>query len=340
MSIEKINPAYTLNSKADGDTLEHGEWNEISEAVATAHDKINDIIDDINVSVADETESGGDPKVGVSIASGVQEVGSPKVIELTKKSKGVNISIVSDNNINIEPREAHGTGSEKNDNNGNMKGGNISLKPGDDIELCSHHRGSDKSDEVNVKVIDGNDNPVKLQVNLSEITLTTKDKQGQDSDVLDLNVNRGKNQKGYLKVRAQAIDLRCEDHGGVALQPKGYDGQSHMNKIKFEHGGGDGLEFGTFNTEKSSLYTNEYRFKKNGILKLATRAMLDNTPESGDGNGKYDGIDETTHYSYQKQADDFYDIVDRNDPTCTWEDLIALAAWAKANNFGPWSQQS
>jgi hypothetical protein len=44
-----------------------------------------------------------------------------------------------------------------------------------------------------------------------------------------------------------------------------------MNKIKFEHGGGDGLEFGTFNTEKSSLYTDEYRFKRDGIWKMATR---------------------------------------------------------------------
>jgi hypothetical protein len=44
-----------------------------------------------------------------------------------------------------------------------------------------------------------------------------------------------------------------------------------MNKIKFEHGGGDGLEFGTFNTEKTSIYTDEYRFKKNGIWKMATR---------------------------------------------------------------------
>jgi hypothetical protein len=44
-----------------------------------------------------------------------------------------------------------------------------------------------------------------------------------------------------------------------------------MNKIKFEHGGGDGLEFGTFNTEKSSLFTGEYRFNKDGIWKMATR---------------------------------------------------------------------
>jgi hypothetical protein len=44
-----------------------------------------------------------------------------------------------------------------------------------------------------------------------------------------------------------------------------------MNKIKFEHGGGDGLEFGTFNTEKTSIFTKEYRFNKDGLWKMATR---------------------------------------------------------------------
>jgi len=57
-----------------------------------------------------------------------------------------------------------------------------------------------------------------------------------------------------------------------------------MNKIKFEHGGGDGLEFGTFNTEKSSLYTDEYRFKKDGIWKMATRETEANTKPVYDDN--------------------------------------------------------
>ena len=60
-------------------------------------------------------------------------------------------------------------------------------------------------------------------------------------------------QYGYLKLRANAIDLRCEDHGGIAIQPKGYDGDGNMNKIKFEHGGGDGLEFGTFKNISSFI---------------------------------------------------------------------------------------
>lgn len=246
-----------------------------------------------NVTISNDTVT--DPSAGVSIATGVSQVGTAKVIELTKKKNGVNTTIVSGNNINLEPRESVDS----------TKGGNISFKPGDDIEFCSHHRLTDNQDEVSVKVIDGDDNPVKLQVNAASMTLTTKDKTGNDANVFDINVNSGKNTKGYLKVRAQAIDLRCEDHGGIALQPKGTDNQSHMNKIKFEHGGGDGLEFGTFNAEKTSIFTDEYRFNREGVWKMATR-----TKQVSD---KYDNVDETTHYKYVKTADDFYDNIDVTD---------------------------
>lgn len=225
----------------------------------------------------------------------------------------------------------------------------IQLKPGDDIMLYGDHRGEGKTGEVSIKVMDGtgaDDVPAKLQMNMSEITLTTKDKAGADADVLDINVNKAKNTKGYLKVRAQAIDLRCEDHGGIALQPKGEDSDHHMNKIKFEHGGGDGLEFGTFNTEKTSLFTKEYRFNKDGKVLLATR-----TTQASD---KADANDPTTAYKYVKQADDFYDVIyegesgsefynydptDTADTSVTWGDIVEFIAWAKANNEGPWASQ-
>jgi len=181
------------------------------------------------------------------------------------------------------------------------------------------------------------------------MTLTTKDKTGNDANVFDVNINSGKNTKGYLKVRAQAIDLRCEAHGGIALQPKGDDGSGHMNKIKFEHGGGDGLEFGTFNTEKTSLYTKEYRFNKDGKILLATRTPVARVTDGTD--SKYDANDPTTHYTYTKQADDFYDVIyegesgsemynydptDLADTSVTWGDLVKLVAYMKANNQGPW----
>lgn len=300
-------------TKNTGDQLSAEEWNELTGYT-------NDIVDAVNaigptptpsgdsaIVVTNDTQTGGDPAAGVSVISGVDQIGTAKVIELTKKKKGVNTTIVSNNNINIEPRESVDT----------TKGGNISFKPGDDIEFCSHHRLADNHNEVSVKVIDGDDNPVKLQLNAAEVTLTTKDKLGDNANVMDINVNSGKDTKGYLKVRAQAIDLRCEEHGGIAIQPKGEDSEHHMNKIKFEHGGGDGLEFGTFNTEKTSIFTDEYRFNREGVWKMATRSK-----EVSD---KYDVSDETTHYKYVKQSDDFYDIVSQDDEQCTTKDIIKTA---------------
>lgn len=308
---------YTYSAKQTGDTLSASEWNALGQDVDALVTAVNNgTIGGSNsgsgnsgssvVAVA-EVSGATDPTVNVSVASGVGTIGSPNVIQLTKKKKGVNTTVVSGNNINLEPRESVGE----------TKGGNISFKPGDDIEFCSHHRLSGNQDEVSVKVIDGDDIPVKLQLNAAEMTLTTKDKTGNDANVFDINVNSGKNTKGYLKVRAQAIDLRCEDHGGIAIQPKGEDSQHNMNKIKFEHGGGDGLEFGTFNTEKTSIFTDEYRFNREGVWKMATR-----TKEVSD---KYDDNDETTHYKYVKAADDFYDNIDVNDEQCTTKDIIKTA---------------
>lgn len=229
----------------------------------------------------------------------------------------------------------------------------IQLKPGDDIMLYGDHRGEGKTDEVSIKVMDGTGNddvPAKLQVNCSEITLTTKDKTGDNAAVMDINVNAAKNTKGYLKVRAQAIDLRSESHGGIALQPKGVDGDGYENKIKFEHGGGDGLEFGTFNTLHTSLFTNDYRFKKDGVIRLSQRYTT--TSDKADQN------DPTTLNKFQKNnaannaaissdtgktfnaADDFYDFVETSDPTCTWEDIVTYIHWAKTNNQGPWASNS
>ena len=267
------------------------------------------------------------------LGAGGASNGSSEYLTLSAKN---NVELSSPKNINIEPAY----------DSVNNTFGDISLKPGDDIEFLSEHRPIDKQDEVSLKVHNGDKKPVKLQINASEFTLTTKDKQGDNANVLDINVNSGKNAKGYLKVRAQAIDLRCEDHGGIALQPKGEDSDHNQNKIKFEHGGGDGLEFGTFNTEKTSIFTKEYRFNKDGKILLATR-----TTQASD---KADASDPTTAYKYVKQADDFYDVIyegesgsefysydptDTADTSVTWGDVVEYIAWAKANNEGPWASQ-
>ena len=173
-------------------------------------------------------------------------------------------------------------------------------------------------------------------------------------NILNLEVKTGKKaskatasdgQYGYLKVRANAIDIRCEDHGGIAIQPKGYDGDGNMNKIKFEHGGGDGLEFGTFNTEKTSIFTDEYRFNMNGKVLMATR-QYDQDYEANpktDSTGIFDnapaGKDATNIHKWAKQSDDFYDIINGTEAqkNVTWGDIVTYIAWAKSNNQGPWA---
>lgn len=286
----------TFTQKTNGDTLSATEWNELTSYVNTAVDAIN---------------AGG----GSSAGNGSTD-------------SHISFDSTGKHNLTIQT-----TAADQYTQNGKTKGGKINieavsdiqLKPGDDIILYSHHRAQDKQDEVAVKVTDGNDVPVKLQVNTADIVLTTKDK-ATKSDELNVAVNSNANTRGYLKVRAQAIDLRCEKHGGVALQPKGYDSDGNMNKIKFEHGGGDGLEFGTFNTEKTSIFTDEYRFNREGVWKMATRETeasgktIVDEKEGGLGN-----LPATGALKYVKQADDFYDIIDANDEQCTTKDIIKTA---------------
>lgn len=235
-----------------------------------------------------------------------------------------NIYINSKGNFNIETSAEIGNTSKGKINIESMN--DIQFKPGDDIIFYSHHRAEGKQDEVAIKVTDGEDVPVKLQLNAAEIALTTKDKPNNDNpDVLDVTINSNTDTRGYLKVRAQAIDLRCEKHGGIALQPKGYDGDGNMNKIKFEHGGGDGLEFGTFNTEKTSLFTDEYRFNREGVWKMATRETTPSGKTIRDEGAVPVGKPNTADLKYVKQEDDFYDIIAQDDEQCTTKDIIKTA---------------
>lgn len=293
-----------FTSKSNGDVLDASEWN----AVVS---KTDELVQAINDGAGSGSGSGSTP-VAID-ANGVVSV----------NSKG-NTTISATKNVNIEPAYVLDGGS------GTY--GDVQIKPGDDITLESHHRAEDKRDEITVKTSNGQDGnakaPVKLQVIASDVTLSTKGKKvesgsNDSANVMNVRVTDGKG-KGYLKVRAQAIDLRSESHGGIALQPKGTDGQGHMNKIKFEHGGGDGLEFGTFNTEKTSIFTDEYRFNKDGVWKMATREK-----EVSD---KADENDSTTAYKYVKQSDDFYDIITpynqsagTGDEQCTTKDIIKTA---------------
>jgi hypothetical protein len=345
---------FTYSEKHAGDQLTHTEWNNLAQDVDAAVDAINNV--------------GGGTASTVIDTNGVISV----------SSKG-NVTVGSNKNVNIEPAWDNNTASYS----GNY--GDIALKSGDDIQFCSHHREPKKRDKIVVKNIDGSDNPVKLQVVAGEIDLAVgtennpktatrkKDKnsgndisaeplfKSDDAKVMDVRIltgetldsgtNSEREERGYLKVRAQAIDLRCEKHGGIALQPKGYDSDGNMNKIKFEHGGGDGLEFGTFNAEKTSIFTDEYRFKKDGIWKMAVRE----TEASGkdildEREGGLQGLPATGAYKYKKNnaannlaksaadlktyeaADDFYDFIDTEDSQTTTEAIIKSAA-ALNNEF-------
>ena len=338
-----------FQAKKTGDTLEASEWNSVVS-------KVDELVE------ASNTGGSGDGEV----------IDSSGTLSISAKG---NVTVNSNKNINLEPAW------DNNTENYSGNYGDVAVKPGDDIQLCSHHREPKKRDKVVVKALDGNDNPVKLELGCGEIAITTKGKSAtlkknkttgvdvsndymfktSEADVMDVKILTGntldagtadeREERGYLKVRAQAIDLRCEKHGGIALQPKGYDNEGFMNKIKFEHGGGDGLEFGTFNAEKTSIFTDEYRFKKDGIWKMSTRE----TEESGktivdEKEGDLGALTPTGAYKYKKNnatnnaaksaadlktyepADDFYDFVDTEDEQTTTEAIIKTAA-ALNNDF-------
>jgi hypothetical protein len=100
-----------------------------------------------------------------------------------------------------------------------------------------------------------------------------------------------------------------------------------MNKIKFEHGGGDGLEFGTFNAEKTSIFTDEYRFNKKGVWKMAYRQKENSSKTIIDEReGGLQGLPATAAQHYVKNpADDFYDFFEPEAVETTTEDIITTA---------------
>ena len=294
---------FTYVEKQEGDALTAAEWNNLAQDVSAAVDSIN------NPVIYQPTGNGSDHIVFDSADK------HNLTISTTAEDQYQDGNKTKGGKINIEPIS------------------DLQIKSGDDIMLCSHHR--EDPTEVSVKVVDGNDNPVKLQLNAANIVLTTKDKSktkekdenGEDTstalyddpNVMNVTVNSAKNTRGYLKVRAQAIDLRCEEDGGIALQPKGEDGDHHENKIKFEHNGGDGLEFGTFNTKHTSIFTNDYRFNKDGIVYAATRQTpVEIHEDPNDPNSPVKKID------YPTQADDFKDVIDAS-KGATWGAIVNTA---------------
>ena len=219
----------------------------------------------------------------------------------------------------------------------------IQVKPGDGepLQLDCEQNSTDLN-EFGVKVCNGsmnkNSRVVALKLNAAELTLDNQKANTTefDLDEFQIKVRNDKWNNGqslsdgsgpiYLKAKARAFDFRCYDHGGIALQIAGHDGNGKENKIKFESDrtseigatpvyckeGGKGLEFGTFNNEHASLYTGDYRFKGDATVYGVTR----NTPVATPSTGKID---------YPTQSDDFKDVINATTPSASWNEILDAA---------------
>lgn len=222
-----------------------------------------------------------------------------------------------------------------------VAGDAIQVKPGDGepLQLDCEQNTVDLN-EYGIKVCNGampkNSRVVGLKVNAAELTMDTQKANTSEFDIDEFNIKfRNDKWNGgelvgstgpiYLKMKARAIDMRCHDHGGIALQIAGTDSNGKENKIKFESDrtteidatpaynkeGGKGLEFGTFNNEHASLFCGDYRFKGDATVYGVTR----NTPVL-DAKGKTD---------YPTQSDDFKDVINALTPRATWNEILDAA---------------
>lgn len=195
------------------------------------------------------------------------------------------------------------------------------------------------------------DNEETFDIDKIRINFRT-DKWKNDTD--NTPTRKGKVGPVDVKFRGKSFDIRCHGNkpgGGIALQPSGSDSNGFENKIKFESSriselndtadytteGGKGLEFGTFNNEHTSIYTNDYRFNANGVVYAVTRGNIETSQDTG----KVD---------YPTQGDDFKDIPLTQEGSectydntngwvapqgetiisCTWEDIINAALYFKS----------
>lgn len=135
-----------------------------------------------------------------------------------------------------------------------------------------------------------------------------------------------------VNIAGRSFDIRCHNHGGIALQVAGCDGDNGENKIKFEssraksideaatfpadyqYEGGKGMEFGTFNNLHTSLFTKDYRFNMDAMVYAVKRGTI----ESAD--GKVD---------YPTQLDDFKDIIQDN--SANGNATYSNGAWSAAS---------
>lgn len=297
--------------------------------VDTMQTKFNEIITAVNNIL--QNEGGGGTGTGLT----PEQAAVVALIALSEKQNLELRSLTAEEsldgkakNINIEPAKS------------------VKIKPGSgaQIELLADHTGD--LSEVLVKVLKSIDDmgadlatemPVRLRLNSTEVEFNTKD--AADVNSYDLKFKTGlKSTKAgdhycQTKFKGRSFDIRCYEHGGIALQPCGTDSKGKENKIKFEGSrtselseapayaeeGGKGAEFGTFNSEHASLFCGDYRFKGDAKIYGVTRgALVTTTNESGD-----------VKVDYPTQADDTKDIIDEENGA-TWNEVIAAVKYLKS----------
>lgn len=228
--------------------------------------------------------------------------------------------------------------------------GDLRIKATDDIGIYSDNTDdleevlikalckSEKNAVTGVKTELGSAYPIRMKLNASELELNTKGCPSPNETV-DVkfktgNKNLGEEKYSQVKMKGRSFDIRCNDHGGIALQIAGQDKDNHENKIKFEssrtseisdpatytEAGGDGLEFATFNNLHTSIYTGDYRFKGDAKVYGVSRGNLVTDTVTG----KTD---------YPTQPDDFKDIIDPEAPSATWEDIIWAGSKREEINY-------
>lgn len=179
--------------------------------------------------------------------------------------------------------------------------------------------------------LSGGDKPIRLKIQSQELELNTKN--GEDEYDVKFKTGLKKNSSGdhYCKTRlkGRSIDLRCYEHGGIAMQPCGTDSNGKENKFKIETSrttelgdtsvnysdeGGKGMEIFTMNSEHMSAWAGDYRFRADSPVYAVTRGTLVTDDDKTD---------------YPTQSDDFKDIIDDENPI-TWADIIAATKYFKS----------
>ena len=224
-------------------------------------------------------------------------------------------------------------------------GDNIALKPNGNLQFDNdHYANTADKDEFKLKAICADkDKVVGFNVEAGGLKFLTKAASalfGWNPDEFKLKFQKTKDTWAKLKLSAASIDLRGRSTGpgtggGIAVQIASTDSHGKENKFKIETDrkvdvdatasasdyngeGGMGIEIGTINSQYTSLYTKEYRFKGNAPIFGVTRGSVEET--------------ETGKWDYPTQEDDSKDIKNDDSPV-TWNDVIAAVKYLKGQNL-------